>query len=78
LENLNELLNVTETSVKSLEDEASGMIALVPFFAQASLEVSENNSDYTQIMVGLAQYRTKTLAAKFTMSDVLSGADLWG
>jgi len=45
LENLDELLNATETFVKPEEDDQIGMTALASFLAQVSLEAGERSSD---------------------------------
>ena len=53
LENLDELLNATETFIKPQEDDAIGMTALASFLAQVSLEAGERSSDEDQPCVQL-------------------------
>jgi DNA helicase-2/ATP-dependent DNA helicase PcrA len=53
LENLDELLNATESFVKPEEDDAIGMTALASFLAQVSLEAGERSSDQDQPCVQL-------------------------
>jgi DNA helicase-2/ATP-dependent DNA helicase PcrA len=53
LENLDELLNATESFVKPEEDHAIGMTALASFLAQVSLEAGERSSDEDQPCVQL-------------------------